>query len=384
MKDDQTRILIVEDEGVVLQALFNIISRRYSKVFMAANAQKALSIFQAEDIDLVLTDIRMPGMDGLTMLQKMKIMKPDLRRLVMSAYSDSEYFLQSIDVGVDGYIVKPFLKDKILEAIEKSAESIRMERFAENSKQQLAVSEKELRELNETKDKFFSIIGHDVKTPVSTIASYSSLLIDDYEEMDKAEVIQILKIIRKSSLRALDLLKNLLEWAKVQTGSIAYRPEVINICDAINEEVDFASNLWEKKNISVLYNPQPNNFVCADTNMLRTVFRNLLSNAIKFTPANGTIQLSIERIKEDGDFIKICIQDNGIGISPKLLPDLFNLKDNYSSKGTGGESGTGMGLLFCKEFIGIQGGTMHVESVEGKGSTFCFSLPAAEKKVSDS
>lgn len=379
MNDEQVSILIVEDEEIVLQSLNNIIGRRYAKVYTAKNALKALDIFQKEDIDLVLTDIRMPGMDGLTMLHKMKAQKSNLRRLVMSAYSESEYFLQAIDLGVDGYIVKPFLKDKVLEAIEKSAKSILNEKFAEQSKQQLARSEKELRELNITKDKFFSIIGHDVKTPVSTIASYSSLLVDEFDEMEKEEILQILKIIKKSSFHAIDLLKNLLEWAKVQTGSISFNPEVINICDIVEEEVDFASNVWGKKNITVEHTPKADNFVYADRNMVRTVFRNLLSNAIKFTPEKGTIQLHSKRLKQDGDFIQISIQDNGVGISKKLLPTLFSIKDNYSSEGTSGEAGTGMGLLFCKEFIDIQGGDIHAESVVGEGSIFSFSLPAAKK-----
>lgn len=379
MNDEQVSILIVEDEATVLQSLSNIIGRRYAKVYTAKNALKALDIFKKEDIDLVLTDIRMPGMDGLTMLHKMKVQKSNLRRLVMSAYSESEYFLQAIDLGVDGYIVKPFLKDKVLEAIEKSAKSILNEKFAEQSKQQLASSEKELRELNKTKDKFFSIIGHDVKTPVSTIASYSSLLVDEFEEMEKEEILQIIKIIKKSSFHAIDLLKNLLEWAKVQTGSISFNPEVINICDIIAEEVDFASNVWGKKNITVKYTHKADNFVCADRNMVRTVFRNLLSNAIKFTPEKGSVQLYSKRLKQDGDFIQISIQDTGVGISKKLLPTLFSIKDNYSSEGTSGEVGTGMGLLFCKEFIDIQGGDIHAESVVGKGSIFSFSLPAAKK-----
>lgn len=379
MNDEQVSILIVEDEEIVLQSLNNIIGRRYAKVYTAKNALKALDIFQKEDIDLVLTDIRMPGMDGLTMLHKMKAQKSNLRRLVMSAYSESEYFLQAIDLGVDGYIVKPFLKDKVLEAIEKSAKSILNEKFAEQSKQQLARSEKELRELNITKDKFFSIIGHDVKTPVSTIASYSSLLVDEFDEMEKEEILQILKIIKKSSFHAIDLLKNLLEWAKVQTGSISFNPEVINICDIVEEEVDFASNVWGKKNITVEHTPKADNFVYADRNMVRTVFRNLLSNAIKFTPEKGSIQLHSKRLKQDGDFIQISIQDNGVGISKKLLPTLFSIEDNYSSEGTSGEVGTGMGLLFCKEFIDIQGGDIHAESVVGEGSIFSFSLPAAKK-----
>ncbi len=382
MVDDQIRILIVEDEGAVLQSLFNILNRRYPLVYTAPNAQKALLIFETEEIDLVITDIRMPGMDGLTMLQKMKLKKPDLRRIVMSAYSEAEYFIQSINLGVDGYIVKPFLKDKILDAIEKSAKSLRMEKIAEESKRQLAISEKELRELNETKDKFFSIIGHDIKMPVSTIASFSSLLIDDFEKMDPAEARQIIHIIQKSSIRALDLLKNLLEWAKVQTGSISYKPEIIKVCETLEEEVDIATSHLKKKNIALLYNPNPENFVFADRNMLRTIFRNLLSNAIKYTPEKGTIRLFSERIQQDGEFIKISIEDNGIGIPPQILPNLFTLKENYSSKGTSGEVGTGMGLLFCKEFVDIHGGSIQVESVEGKGSTFSFTLPVREKEES--
>ena len=380
MKEEQISILIVEDEETVLNSLHSIIGRRYSKVYAAKNGLKALDIFQKEDIDLVLTDIRMPGMDGLTMLQKMKAKKANLRRIVMSAYSESEYFLQAIDLGVDGYIVKPFLKDKILDAIEKSAKNILNEKFAEQSKQQLTSSEKELRELNETKDKFFSIIGHDVKTPVSTIASYSSLLIDEFEEMEKEEIFQIIKTIKNSSFRAIDLLKNLLEWAKVQTGSISFNPETINICDTIDEEVSFASSLWQKKNITVKFTPKADNFVYADHNMVRTVFRNLLSNAIKFTPENGNIELFSKRLNQEGEFIQISIQDTGVGISKEALINLFSIKDNYSSEGTSGEVGTGMGLLFCKEFIDIQGGDIQAESVVGEGSIFSFSLPAAKKK----
>lgn len=380
MKDERISILIVEDEATVLRSLNNIIARRYEKVYVAENASKALDIFRNEEIDLVLTDIRMPGMDGLTMLQKMKEQKPNLRRLVMSAYSESEFFLQAIDLGVDGYIVKPFLKDKILEAIEKSAKNILNEKLAKESKKQLESSEKKLRELNTTKDKFFSIIGHDVKTPVSTIASYSSLLVDEFDELEKEEIFHIIRIIRNSSLRAIDLLKNLLEWAKVQTGSISFDPEVINICDIIDEEVKFASNLWGKKNITVKFSPKADNFVFADKNMVRTVFRNLLSNAIKFTPENGSIQLFSKRVNENGEQIRISIQDNGVGISKKVLPTLFSIEENYSSEGTSGEVGTGMGLLFCKEFIDIQGGNIQAESTLGKGSTFSFSLPAAKKE----
>jgi len=381
MIEEQISILIVEDEVAVLKSLHNIIGRRYKEVHTAKNAQKALDIFKTNEIDLVITDIRMPGMDGLAMLQRMKAQKSNIRRLVMSAYSESNFFLQAIDLGVDGYIVKPFLKDKLLEEIQKAAKSILNEKFAEQSKQQLASSEKELRELNNTKDKFFSIIGHDVKTPVSTIASYSSLLVDDFEEMEKEEVFQIIKIIQNSSFRAIELLKNLLEWAKVQTGSFSFKPEKMNLCDTVDEEVEFALNLWQRKNITVKHTPKLDNFVYADRNMVRTVFRNLLSNAIKFTPENGSIELFSKRLNQNGEFIQISIKDTGIGIPQKIVPTLFSIEENYSSEGTSGELGTGMGLLFCKEFIDIHGGSIQVQSTVGEGSVFSFSLPVEKKKT---
>jgi signal transduction histidine kinase len=375
MKEDRIGILIIEDEERVLQSLVNILGRRYQNVFSAENAAKALAIFKQEEIDLVITDIRMPGMDGLRMLQKMKHEKANIRRLVMSAYSEPEYFLQAIDLGVDGYIVKPFLKNKILEAVEKSVKAILNEKLIVESQEKLIASEKELREMNSTKDKFFSIIGHDVKTPIATIASYASLLEDEFEEMEKDEVFEMIKIIRKSSLRAIDLLKDLLEWAKVQSGNIAFHPEGINIQKIIEEEISFAHEQCSEKEIQIQHTPSHEQWAFADNKMVHTVFRNLLSNAIKFTPKKGFIKLSCNTVNKNGDQIQIKIQDNGVGIPKQVIPKLFSLAENYTTPGTKGEKGTGMGLIFCKEFTEIQGGKMEIESEEGKGSTFSFSLP---------
>lgn len=165
----------------------------------------------------------------------------------------------------------------------------------------------------------------------------------------------------------------------MQTGSFNYNPESLNICDVVVEEIDFASNLWGKKNISIAYTLKTDNYVYADRNMVRTVFRNLLSNAIKFTPEKGSITMRSERVEKNGSFLKISIQDTGVGIPKDILTDLFTIKDNYSSEGTSGEEGSGMGLLFCKEFIDIQGGSIHAESIVGQGSIFSFLLPAVEK-----
>lgn len=378
MKEQQVTILIVEDEEALLQSLNNIISRRYENVYTAPNAQQALKIFGQTDIDLIITDIRMSGMDGLTMLQQISAQNSNVKRLVMSAYSEPDYFLKAIDLSVDGYLVKPFNKEKLLEAVERLTKIILLEKETESSRLQLAISEKRLRELNNTKDKFFSIIGHDVKTPVSTIASYSNLIIDEFDDLDRAEKFEILSIIKNSSFQALDLLKNLLEWAKVQSGSIAYNPEIINVCDTVAEEVQFAAYQWKKKKIQLHYAAKPNNFVYADQNMTRTVFRNLLSNAIKFTPDKGIINITSQRLAGSPEFIEISISDTGIGIPKRTLKTIFDLSEKISTAGTSGEKGSGMGLIFCKDFIDIQGGNISAKSTKGKGSVFSFSLPASK------
>ncbi|MFH0999999.1 MAG: ATP-binding protein [Bacteroidota bacterium] len=375
MMEEQTNILIVEDEELVLQSLYNIISRRYSGVYVAKNAQKALEIFEKEEIDVVLADIHLPGMDGISMLKKMKSHNKNIHRIIMSAHTESEYFLHAIDLGIDAYIIKPFLKEQVLEAIEKASKFILAEKTREFHKKKLDVSIKKLRQLNKNKDKFFTVIGHDIKTPISTIASYSDYLLENIEDASKEETIEMLGIIKKSSLQALDLLKELLEWAKVQSGSFNYKPEIINLCDTIAQEVEFASLQCKTKNITVDYHPKTDNYVYADKNMSSTIIRNLLSNAIKFTEQNGKITLKSEKIINKKKFIKISVSDNGIGIPKKIIPHLFSMNNFLSSEGTFGETGSGMGLLLCKEFVDIHGGSIQVESEEGKGSTFSFSLP---------
>lgn len=229
-----------------------------------------------------------------------------------------------------------------------------------------------LRNLNATKDKFFSIIAHDLRSPFNSILGFSQLLSESVQSMDYELVKQYATIIEKSTLRTMDLLTNLLEWSRAQTGRMEFMPEYLEIGSVLNNVLELLEQSAQQKSITIIKEPFPTSTVYADRTLTSTVLRNLLSNAIKFTHIGGEIRLSA---KQHGGMLEICVHDNGIGMKKENLRKLFRIEESYSTKGTLNEQGTGLGLLLCKEFVEKQGGKMRVESEFEKGSVFCFTLP---------
>lgn len=240
-------------------------------------------------------------------------------------------------------------------------------------KNRLIVSQnQELKELNRTKDKLFSIIGHDLGNQFNIIVGYSEVLLSDFKKLDAGKVEYHLNNINKSSIHAYELLENLLTWSQMQTNSIQFHPETFSANLKITESIDLLEGPYTKKNIKIKVIAKKEIMIFADINMFSTVFRNLVGNAIKFTPENGNI--SIHLIKQ-ADFCEITIKDSGVGISPEDIQKIFRIDSNHSTLGTNGEKGTGLGLILCKEFIEKHNGKIWVESVIGKGSRFIFTLP---------
>jgi signal transduction histidine kinase len=231
-----------------------------------------------------------------------------------------------------------------------------------------------LEELNTTKDKFFSIIAHDLRSPFTGILGLLDLLIENLHEQSRDKTDIYLRCIKSSAQNTLDLLENLLDWAKSQTGQMDYRPEIMDIQEVVLSVVKVLSSAAKIKNISIVIHHSDTNDseVIADTRLITTVLRNLISNAIKFTPLNGKVEIST-RVNQKQ--IVISISDNGVGINKEVLPFLFQLNAQVKTLGTENESGSGLGLILCKEFVDKHGGQIWVESTEGKGSTFTFSLP---------
>lgn len=237
---------------------------------------------------------------------------------------------------------------------------------------ELKITSDKLAKLNAAKDKFFSIIAHDLRAPFTQVNALAELIKADVVDKQYTEVDKEADLILKSSQKAMGLLMNLLEWSRIQSGRMAFNPENINLYEAINNNMLLLEQTYKNKQISVEFSGNQNTFCTVDKNMFDSIIRNLLSNAIKFTNAGGNINIALNELNQS---IQICVTDNGIGISPERAEKLFSIDGNQSTPGTQNEAGTGLGLVLCKEFVEKHGGTIWVNSIPGKGSSFCFSIP---------
>jgi PAS domain S-box-containing protein len=254
------------------------------------------------------------------------------------------------------------------------------------AEEKLRQSEQELREANNTKDRFFNIIAHDLKNPFNAIIGFSTLLCDEWNDFDDDDKITMITAIRQSSEGAYDLLMNLLDWSRVQLGTIDFNPAALDINSLIERNISLLKSNADKKNIRITFESCTHRQVFADANMLRTVIRNLLSNAIKFTYGFGIIHITTSSDPDYPNMLRFSIADSGVGIPPEKIQTLFALTKTRTTADTGGESGTGLGLILCKEFIDKNNGRIWVESTVGTGSTFHVAIPvqAAAKKHSNS
>lgn len=234
-------------------------------------------------------------------------------------------------------------------------------------------SEQELRVLNASKNKFFSIIAHDLKNPLHTVLGYSQLLSDDYEHFNETERRKFAGDIYKSTNNIFRLLQNLLEWSRTQTGRLNFSPEVVEYQKILDNSMSVLRTLADQKNIEIKTGNDPDLTLFADPQMIETVLRNLINNAIKFTPEGGHIEVAA---KESDGQILISVVDSGVGISEEDSQNLFKIDSKVKRKGTNNEDGSGLGLILCHEFVSKHNGQIWVNSVPGKGSEFVFTIPA--------
>lgn len=234
-------------------------------------------------------------------------------------------------------------------------------------------AENALKELVATKDKLFSIIAHDLRSPFNSIIGFSELLIENSNDILLEDSEQYIKIINSVAKNTLVLLDNLLNWAKSQTGQLSVHPEKILFSAVVQEIITLSKASAKNKSITLDYYCANQNLeVYVDVNMLNTVLRNLISNAIKFTNTGGHVKVNAT-LKQD--HVEITISDNGIGINKEKCAELFSIATNTTTLGTANENGSGLGLVLCKEFIEKNNGNIWVESEEKKGSNFIFTLP---------
>ncbi|WP_430810933.1 MULTISPECIES: ATP-binding protein [unclassified Carboxylicivirga] len=300
------------------------------------------------------------------------------------------YFTLNIPAMIDRLVAK---QAKILSeknkadldlALEKQKKKMALQRLdAEkevtkklaDQKEKISQQNEELQQLNQTKDRLFSIIGHDLRNPFTVQKSIAQLLLTDIDNYSKEDLSDGLKVILRSADTGNDLLNNLLQWARSQSARLSYQPQPLNLTPVIRKITGAYQDMAAQKSITVTIQDNSKNQGCvkADINMVQTILRNLIVNAIKFSYEQG--EITIQLWQQDG-YIKVAIKDQGVGIDSERLPLLFEYSKAISTPGTGNEKGTGLGLILCKEFVMRNGGQIHVYSKKGEGSTFIFTLPA--------
>lgn len=239
------------------------------------------------------------------------------------------------------------------------------------SEEKVKASNQELEKQVATKNKFFSIISHDLKNPVSILVGFTELLLSNHKNYSEEEKLKMYQTIHNSSEKTYKLLDNLLSWARTQTNNIPIKPVKFDMKAVLDENISISNHKLKEIEIIKEYDSM---MVYADIDMVHTIIRNLISNAVKYTPRGGRI---IIQGKQEETFVKVSVIDNGVGIPAQKLPVLFQIDKAFSTKGTEKESGTGLGLILCTEFVAKNNGDIAVESEEGKGSKFTVTLPAA-------
>ncbi len=355
------KVLIVDDVSKNIQLVASFLQQAGYEINFAMNGKMALNHAWSQQFDLILLDIMMPEMDGFEVCQKLKSDPKtcDIPVIFLTAKTDIESITHAFNLGGVDYITKPFNKSELLARVKTHLE--------------LKRQQTELKELNATKDKFFSIIAHDLKSPLNQLLGLSNLIAHLLELGKMEEVRASVEMLKDSAEVGRKLLENLLEWSRTQLDNATIKQEHVKLKELTDEIIQLIGHSARQKNISLVAEIDHSLQVKTDVNMLRTVIRNLASNAVKFTPDSGRVSLHADIVNGHLEF---WVKDTGIGISESDLPKLFRIDINPNSIGKSKEKGTGLGLIICKEFIEKNNGRIWVESKEGEGSIFKFTLPA--------
>ncbi|MCK4919842.1 MAG: hybrid sensor histidine kinase/response regulator [Bacteroidales bacterium] len=361
----QDTILIVDDNSVNVMLLEEVLHNNNYNTIIAKSGQDALDEIDKNHPDLILLDIMMPEMDGIELCSKFKSNRitQNIPVIFLTALKDIESIKRGFSVGGVDYVVKPFIVEELLARV--------------NVHLELKRQKSDLEESNSTKDKLFSIISHDLKSPYANLLFIIEQLKINIDNYDTKKIIYILDKILNTSLNQYKLIENLLEWARLSSSKLVTKPEKMDMRLCIEKNLDLFLNNANHKEISLQFENQDigNIYVYADEHMIDTVLRNLISNAIKFTSGNGKVIIKLKKLTE---LVEVTIEDTGIGMNELEISDIFDVI-SFKTKtkiGTAGETGTGLGLFICRKFIKMNKGVFLIESEEGRGSSIIFRLPA--------
>lgn len=363
-------VLIVDDVPENLQVLGNVLLQKGLDVGFATNGEEALEAVQYSKPDLILLDIMMPGISGITVCQRLKSNPEtqDIPVIFITAKTQPEDIIKGFEVGAVDYVTKPFNSGELLARVMTQLE-------LKKSRDLIAKQIEELTELNATKDKFFSIIAHDLRGPFSGLLGLTDLLSQEGESMNQEEIIDLIKKMHQTLKNQYSLLENLLQWASIQTQRLQPQPIKVNLLRTAKEVISLLQANADKKDIEIINNILPEHNVFVDKQMITSVIHNLLTNAIKFSFEGGKIIFESE-YADKGILLKVT--DNGVGISDEVKSKLFKIDKHHSTLGTKNEKGSGLGLILCKEMVEKNGGKIWAErTTNASGTTFFVLLPEA-------
>jgi signal transduction histidine kinase len=374
MENKPLEILIIEDNqgDFILVKEYLRDSELDYRLDWAKDLKSGIESLKNKRFDVVLLDIGLPDSTGINTVGKVLVHCEDTAMIVITGNTDQQRGITAMKFGAQDYIVKENLSDQLLER------TIRYSLERKKNEKILVQKNQELKEANAEKDRFFSIIAHDLRSPFNAILGYLDLLNEEYDNYTEPERRKFISSVLKSANNTFSFIENLLEWSRSQRGHIKYEPVEISIQAIIDQVKTVLSGSAEKKKIEIISAVSDNSIAFADYNMIYTVMRNLISNAIKFSYAGGNVFISDSG---NDDSVYISIKDKGTGMSQQVVEKLFKIDEKVQESGTAKEKGTGLGLILCKEFIERNKGTIRVKSEEGKGSEFIIELPASENRT---
>jgi signal transduction histidine kinase len=373
-------ILVVDDQPINLKVIASVLSQEYS-LSIANNGVNALKMLEKGLPDLILLDIMMPEMDGYEVCRQIKQNErtKDIPVIFLTAKTDIKDIIKGFDYGAVDYIFKPFNPTEMKVRIMNHLNLYHAKNEIKQMYQQLLVSQEALKNANQQleqsnneKDKFFSIIAHDLRSPFTGFLGLTKMMADDVSAMSLADIQEVAVGMRDSASNLFRLLENLLEWSQMEQGMLPFNPEMAPLRPIVSESVTMVLESAKSKGIEISYDIPADLVIFADIKILETIIRNLVSNALKFTPQGGLIFISASVNAEN--LVEISVKDTGIGMDADILDNLFRIDARTGREGTEGELSTGLGLILCKEFVEKHEGSIWAESEEGKGSTFYFTV----------
>lgn len=356
------KILIVDDTPENLLVIAKTLEPEGYDMRFSEDGVAALTVTKKTDFDLILLDVMMPHMDGFEVCRRLKAdpATANIPVIFLTAKTDTESVVTGFDVGGVDYVTKPFQVGELRARVETHLS--------------LRLREQELCQLNATKDKFISILAHELKIPLGGVKGFVSLLHEQFDNFSIADIRENISLVKDTIENISSLLENLLNWSNLHTGLVSYRPSNFELC-AVMADI---ANLYEEdavhKQITLDIQAQGDLWVHGDIEMVEIVLRNLVSNAIKFGHQNGLVRMLAEERQQD---VLVTIEDDGRGITEEECKKLFRLDTEVKQMGTYGELGTGMGLILAKEYIDRHGCRIWLESESEKGTRVFFTLPKA-------